>query len=111
MQSSKTFLGTVLKALKVKKSYGSDWIDLEPEAGQSVVVGERHFTLVLCMLIGRSYRIWMTADDGCCTAQAKDVDRVIPLSGKDKETALRQRLEVVTCFIVDLPLYCLLYCV
>lgn len=110
VQSSKDFLGVVLKGLKVKRVRGSDWLDMEPEAGQCVVVGDRRFTLVLCMQIGRGYRVWVTGDEGCFTAQAKDVVDVFPLTGSDKTTALQRRLEVLTFFIVVPHAYTYILC-
>jgi hypothetical protein len=110
VQSSKSFLGVVLKGLKVKRARDSDWLDMEPEAGQCVVVGDRRFTLVLCMQIGRGYRVWVTGDEGCFTAQAKDVVDVFPLTGSDKTTALQRRLEVLTFFIVVPHAYTYILC-
>jgi hypothetical protein len=99
VQSCNPLFGQVLQALKVKTSSG--WLLLEPEAGQNVIVGSRRFTLVLCMIVARSYRVWLHSDDECFTALARDVVDVMSLSGKDRQDALNERLKVVPFAILD----------
>lgn len=99
VQSCNPVFGQVLQALKVKTSSG--WLLLEPEAGQHVIVGSRRFILVLCMIVTRSYRVWLHSNDECFTALARDVTDVMSLSGNERQVAVTHRLKVVPFAILD----------
>jgi hypothetical protein len=91
----------LVKYSKLKVKTSSGWLLLEPEAGQNVIVGSRRFILVLCMIVTRSYRVWLHSNDECFTALARDVTDVMALSGNERHDALNHRLKVVPFAILD----------
>ena len=93
-QPGKDTLGLVLRCLRVKRPSG-DWIDLDPEAGQSVWLCDQKFLLVAAMFLKNAYRIWIHGDDGSYIAPAKDVSDTELLAKKVKRRAQLQRVQVL----------------
>ena len=90
------FLGTVLQKLQFKRAFDIP-VSMNPDKGQLVVISQRKYTLLLCLHIGRNFRLIIRDEESTTnfTAMAKDVTEIIQISGKSHDKAISERTQVL----------------
>ena len=60
-----------------------------------VKIGEREFTLILCIQVKKLYRLWIYDGSKSFMVAAKDITDATFLVGKQRETLMKSRVEVI----------------
>lgn len=97
IQPDPSLFGHVLLTLRVRQ--GRDWMTLDAESGQYVFMGGRKFQLIMIMLVGKYYRVWIHSDAESFVVAAMHVEAPADIPARAKIAAQKGRLQVVLFFI------------
>ena len=95
VQPRNKVFGSVLQILRVKRPH-EEWPRLDPDEGQLVVVDKKKFHLLLCIRLGRVFRVVIrdeVAKTNFCSL-ARDVSVVETVPGKSKARLQKERAAV-----------------